>query len=104
LSLEAVKEIAAAEEKAKNDRLNARRKAELAVANAEAAGSAAVENAKRKAAEECAEMLKTAESESSDNAALLFENTANKCAIIRARAESRFDKAAAFIAGRIVRN
>ena len=104
MSLDAIKEVTAAEERAKSDCAAARKKAEADILKAEAAGRKAVQDSAEKAEAECAELLRQTEAEAADSAARLFESTANKCAIIRAHAESRFDKAAAFIAGRIVKS
>ncbi|MBQ3072038.1 MAG: hypothetical protein IJD20_01955 [Oscillospiraceae bacterium] len=102
MSLDAIKEIAAAEEQAKRALAEAQQGAKSAVNDAEKAAAAALTAARAKADEEVRNLIKAAEVRAAEKAKELSESTDNKCAAIRARAESRFEAAASLIAGKVV--
>lgn len=102
MSLDALKSINEAEEKARQMKAEAVSAAKKAVADAENAGLSAIEDAKSKAQFESAHLLKSVEQKAEEEAQELALNTENKKAAMRAHAESRIDEAAAFIVGRIV--
>lgn len=104
MSLEAMKTINEAEEKARQMKAEAVAAAKKAVANAENAGLEAARAAKSRAQAESAHLLKSVEQKAEEEAQELAMNTENKKAAMRAHAESRMDEAASFIVGRIVGN
>lgn len=104
MSLEAIKNIAAAEEKARQKKLEAQQTAKKLISEAEAAGIAAVSDSKKRAGAEAAALTSEAEANAIKFAEELRDNTFNKCAAMRARSELRLDSAAALIVRRVVEN
>jgi vacuolar-type H+-ATPase subunit H len=102
MSLEAIKTIGEAEENAKRIRADAASDAKKAIADAEAAGHAAIDAAIRKAEDELRELTKKADEKATADAQQLADDTENKKAAMRARAEKLVDKAASLVVERIV--
>ena len=102
MSLDAIKSISDAEEKARLAILSAQREAALAVEQVETAGKETVAATVLRAKNEIAHLKRASDAKSAEAAKELVSNTANRRAAIRARAESRLDKAALMIVERIV--
>lgn len=102
MSLDAVKSISEAEEVSRKMKSNAASAAKKAIADAERAGLEAVENASRRAAEETECLIKQSEKKAVAIAEEMAGAAEKKKAEIRRSAVQRLDKAASFIAGRIV--
>ena len=102
MSLEAIKSISAAEDEARRAKLDAQQKAREAVEAAEKAGKESVASAVLRAESEIAGLKHEADQKAEEHAVELASTTANRQAALRARAESRLDKAAQLIIERIV--
>ena len=102
MPLEAIKSISAAEDEARQAKLEAQQKAREAIEAAEKSGKAAVASAVARAETETADLKHLADQKAAENAVELASTTANRQATLRARAESRLDKAAQLIIERIV--
>lgn len=102
MSLEAIKLISEAEETARQRKAEAQAEAKREIAQAEAAVAEAMDAARAKAAEELKGLSRKADDKSKADAMELAENTENRKAALRVRAESRLDKAAGLIVERIV--
>lgn len=102
MSLEAIKTIGEAEERAKSIKAQAAAEAKRMLSEAEAAGKAAIAAAEKKAADELAGLSKKADEKALDSAKVLaVENDASKTEL-RARASTHMDKAVSLIVERIV--
>ena len=102
MSLEAITAITEAEERARQKKADAAADAKRKIAQAISDGEAAVEAAAGKADAEIAGRMRTAEEKAKADASELAGSNENKKASMRARAESRLDKAAELIVERIV--
>ena len=102
MSLEAIKSIGAAEDEARQAKQLAQQKAQEAIDEAERNGREALSTMNTRAQSEIAMLLRTADQKAAENAIDLASTTANRKATLRARAESRYDKAAGLIVERIV--
>lgn len=102
MSLEAIKTISAAEEKAKQARAEALAASRKAIADADTAGKQAVEQAKAKANDELRELVRKADEKAKAQAQALASSTENRMATMRVRAEGNMDKAAELVVERIV--
>ena len=102
MSLEAIKAISEAEEKAKAAKIEAAALSKKLIAEAEENGKLAVENAKKIAEEEVRGLKLTASEKAKEEALELARNTENKKATMLVRAESRVDKAIDLVIERIV--
>ena len=102
MSLEAIKTIGEAEEKAKRIKQQAVNDAKKAAADAEAAGRTAVEAAVKKAEDELRELVRKADEKATADAAELAGSVENKKAAMRVHAEARLDQAASLVVERIV--
>lgn len=102
MSLEAIKVISQAEEKAKQAKADAVLASKKTISEAEAAGRQVLEQAKAKAAQELEELEKRANDNALEQAKELAASTENKMASMRVRAESSLEKAADLIVERIV--
>jgi len=102
MSLDALASISRAEENARQIRNNAAAEAKKQLRQAELAGQEAVQAARDKAEAELTELRRKADEKAKADAVQLAENTENKKAALRARAESRLDQAAMLIVERIV--
>ena len=102
MSMDAIKIIAEAEEEARQARLLAQEKAAKSVAEAEKAGEESVASTLACAELEIAGLKRLSDQKATELAVELASTTANRQATLRARAEGRLEKAAAFIAERIV--
>ena len=102
MSLEAIKDIAQAEENSRQMLQNARNAAKKAISDAEKAGAATVTGARERAAVELHELMKTAEEKAAAKAVELSQSTESKCAAIRAKTMTKMDDAAEFIVRRVV--
>lgn len=102
MSLEAIAAVEKAEAQAVHTKAEAAAEAKRIVAAAETAGREAIEAARRKADEELKGLNIKAAEKAAAEMEELRSGTDNKKAALRARAESRLDKAAAQIVERIV--
>ena len=102
MSLDAIKAVTAAEEKARRDKADAQQKSKALIAAAKADGKVMTDNSRAKAEAEVEALMKNAESRALTYAEELRDNTLNKCAAMRAKAETRLDSAAALIARKVV--
>ncbi len=102
MSLEAIKIIGQAEEKANKARNDAAVASKNAISEAEAAGRQAVEQAVSKANDELRDLMRKADEKAKSQAQALASTTENKMASMRVRAEGNLDKAAALVVERIV--
>lgn len=102
MSFEAIANIAAAEDKAKAMIAEAEAKAKQMILEAENEGKAAVEAACFKADDEVAELRKRTDKKAAEDAEEIASGSENKKAAMRAKAESRLEKAAALVVERIV--
>ncbi len=102
MSLEAIKTISEAEEKAKKARAEAAAASKKAISDAEAAGIRAVAKARAKAEEELRELVKKADEKAKAQALELAASTENRMASMRVRAEGNLNKAAELVVERIV--
>ena len=102
MSLEAIKNITKAEELAAEKKAAALANSKKMIADAEAAGKAAAAESAAKANADAAAIMADAEERAAKYAEDLRDNTLNKCAAMRAKAETRFESAAAIIVRRVV--
>lgn len=102
MSLEAIKVISEAEEKAKTAKAEASALSKKLIAEAEEKGKIAVENAKKKAEEEIRELKSKAGEKAKAEALELARNTENRKATMLVKAKSREDKAVELVIERIV--
>lgn len=102
MSLEAIEAIREAEERAKKIKADAVLQAKREAAEAEAAGRAVVEAARKKAVEELATLNAKADEKAKADAMELAANAENRKASLRVRAEGRLEQAAELIVERIV--
>ena len=102
MSLDAIRTISEAEQKAGKLKADAAADAKKAVKDAETQGLASVEAAVKKAGEELEELIKKADEKATEDADKLFGETETKKAVMRARAEKLIDKAASLVVERIV--
>ena len=103
MSLDAIKTISDAEDKARLAILAARRDAALAIEQVEKEGQETVSATVARAKNEIAHLMRASDAKAAEDAKELVSNTANRRAALRARAESRLDKAAEVILERIVK-
>lgn len=102
MSFEAIDKITEAEAQAKKLVADAEARAKQLVEDAENRGKAAVTAAGEKADRELAELKKQADGRAVSEANSLSGDVENKKAALRARAESRIDRAAELVVERIV--
>ena len=102
MSLDAIKRVAEAEELARQRITEARAAAEKSIADAEDAGTTSVAQAKAQAEAEIRALMKATEQKAGEFASELKEATANKCAAVKAHAETRLDNAASLIVRRVM--
>ena len=100
---EMMKSILAAEEAARQSKLEAQQNAEKMIDDSEHAGQASVVAAVEQAQREIAQLIRAADIKATEDAENLSSNTANRQAAMRIRAESRLNEAAMFIVERIVK-
>ena len=102
MSMDAIKSISEAETEARQAKTRAQQAAEQIVADAEKAGKESLTSMNARAESEIATLIRKADLEAEEHAKELASTTANRQATLRARAESRLDKAAQLIIERIV--
>ena len=102
MSLEAMKDISEAEEKAKTIRAEAAADVKRMLAEAEAAGKAAVAAAEKKAAGELATLSKKADEKAVESAKTLASENGEVKDRLRAQAEANMDRAVSLIVERNV--
>ena len=102
MSLEAILAITEAEEKARQLKSDAAARAKQMLADAKTAGEEYLNAAVKKAETEIAGLTKKAEDKAKADATELAQSNENKKAALRAKAETRLDKAADLIVERIV--
>ena len=101
---EALKQVCAAEENARQERLLAQQKAQESVDIVEKAGKETIAATLARAESEIAHMIRLSDQKATQEAAELASTTANRLATQRARAERRLDSAAQLIVERIVKS
>lgn len=102
MSLEAIKSIKATEEEARKLIVQAQQNAKKAISDAERSGADAMSAGVQRAEAEISALMKATEAKAGKNAEELMQNTANKCAAMRVKAESRIESAASHIVRRVV--
>lgn len=102
MSLEAVKQVTQAEEQAKLRRQTAQQEAKKRVADAEKAGQALVEEARKAAAERNAALLAQAEANAGTRASETIREAEGTCDRLRADAQRRLEQAASLIVEKVV--
>ena len=102
MSFEAISSIAQAEAQATAAVAGAELRARQLAADAETAGKLAVETAGAKADAELAELARQVNEKAKAQAESLSGELENQKAVLRAKAESRLDQAAALVVERIV--
>jgi V/A-type H+-transporting ATPase subunit G/H len=102
MSLDAIKTISQAEDKAKLAKSEAAAAAKKKIAEAESEGKLAVEQARAKANDELHDLTRKADEKAKEEAKALAATTENKMATMRVRAEGSMDKASDLIVERIV--
>jgi vacuolar-type H+-ATPase subunit H len=100
--MEDLKRVKAAEDEARGIIAEAQQNAKKIVSDAEKAGAEAMEAAVERAESEIAALMKATEAKAGKNAEELMQNTYNKCAAKRVKAESRAESAASYIVRRVV--
>ncbi|MCL2401562.1 MAG: hypothetical protein FWC90_02840 [Oscillospiraceae bacterium] len=100
--MDAIKKIQAAEDEGRESIILAREKARETINSAEEEGEQALDAARVRAESEIAELVRGYDQQAAEVARELAETTANRQAMLRARAEGRLEKAAAFIVERIM--
>lgn len=102
MSLEAIKTISEAEDKAKTIKAEAASEAKRMLNEAEAAGKAAIAAAEKKAADELSELSRKAEETALANSRSITATNDKLKADLQSKAENRMDKAVSLITERIV--
>lgn len=102
MTLEAMKQVVAAEADAKASYQEAAKASKEMIAEAETKGKAYQAERRADSAVEVKKMLLDAEAEAAKNGEEIMHHAENQCAVIRAHAESRMDAAAERIVERIV--
>ena len=102
MSFEAMETLAAAEETVRRMLADAAADAKQKLADARSQGEQMVADALKKADDELAELTRQADAKAKEDVLELAGSNENRKAALRARAEARADKAAAFIVERIV--
>lgn len=102
MSLEAVKQVTDAEQRAKVRKAQAAQDARRLVAEAEKAGQQAVAQAKQKAQLQITELMEQAERNAAAHTAAVVKETEGQCEELRAEAQRRLEKAASLIVGKVV--
>ena len=102
MSFEAITTVREAEAHAKQIKTEAAQTAAEAIEAAEADGTAAVEAALQKAADELRTLRSKSDEKATQDAEALAATTKNREATMRTRAEARLDQAASLIVERIV--
>ena len=102
MSLEAMETLAAAEETVRRMLADAAAEAKQRLSDARSEGEQMVADAQKRADDELAELGRQADAKAKADVLELAGNNENRKAALRARAEARTDKAAAFIVERIV--
>ena len=100
--IEALKQVCAAEEDARQERLLAQCKAQESVDSVEKAGKETVALTLARAESEISHMIRLTDQKATREAEELASTTANRLATLRARAERRLDSVAQLIIERIV--
>lgn len=102
MSLEAIRAISEAEEKAKAAKAEAAALSKKMIAEAEEKGRLAIEEAKKKAEEEVLELKNKAFEKAREEALGLAQNVENRKATMLVKANGRADKAVDLVIERIV--
>lgn len=102
MSFEAMETLAAAEEKVRQMLADAATASKQRIADARSEGERILADALKGAENELAELNRQADAKAKADVMELAGNNENRKAALRARAEARADKAAAFIVERIV--
>ena len=102
MSFEAMETLAAAEENVRKMLADAAAASKQSIADARSEGERILADALKRADSELAELGRQADAKAKEDVLELAGNNENRKAALRARAEARADKAAAFIVERIV--
>lgn len=102
MSFEAIDNITAAEENARKIVADAEAAAKQLIAEAEIGGKASVQSAVKKAEQELIELKQKTEAKAAADVDDIKSANENKKAVLKAKAESRMEQAAALVVERIV--
>jgi|GEM_PF-187533 len=102
MAIEAIEAILEAEEKARTAKAEAAALAKRLTAEAEESGKQAVEDAKKKAADEIAELMRKAGEKARGEALELARSTENRKAAMSVKAAGRTNRAVSLVIERIV--
>lgn len=102
MSLEAIKQVTETEQQGQQRKAEAAAAAKKAVADAERAGQAALEEARTQAEAQVSAFMKEAEERASKHTQQVLAETGKSCDALRKAAEGRMKQAAALIVGRVV--
>ncbi|MCD8368711.1 MAG: hypothetical protein LUC48_11985 [Clostridiales bacterium] len=102
MSLEAVKQVTEAEERAKARKAEAQQEAKKLAADAEKAGQATVQRARQAAGDAVAELMTQAEQWAGVRTDQIIREAEGACDQLRAQAQQRLEQAASLIVERVV--
>lgn len=102
MSLDAIAQVAAAEEATQGRLLEAQAEAKALVADAERSGKKRIDEARSQAEAEVKTLLAGAETRAADHAKEVMAQAERDCAALRATAQERLDRAADLITERVV--
>ncbi|MCD7918400.1 MAG: putative porin [Clostridiales bacterium] len=102
MSLEAVKQVTEAEERAKARKAEAQQEAKKLASDAEKAGQATVQQARQAAGDAVAELMAQAEQWAGVRTNQIIRETEGACDQLRAQAQQRLEQAASLIVERVV--
>ena len=104
MSMEAIKQVAQSEEKAREIRSAAQAQAQTLVDQATKDGQAALAQARQGAQAKAREFLAQVENQGEEISRTVLSSFETDCEALKAKAEERLDKAAELIVGRVVRS
>ncbi len=102
MSLEAVKQVTDAEQRAKTRKAEAVQEARKLVANAERSGQDAVEQARQSAQLQVEQLMEQADRNAAAHTAAVIREAEGQCDELRAQAQKRLAQAASLIVGKVV--
>ena len=104
MTMEAIQQVAAVEEKGRTDKAEAEARVKQALSDAEREGAAQLQKARHEAADNGKELLKAAEARAAEAAAEIAKRAEGESDALRRAAKGRLDKAAELIVGRVVKS
>ena len=102
MSIDAIKQVAQAEQETQARKVQAQGEAKRLVAEAERAGQARVAARRSEAEAQVGEMMKQAEERAAQRTQTVMQETAGECDALRETAKGRMAKAAGLIVERVV--